>query len=84
MCILSDNGVGREAAAQYKTNQHLQYQSKGMLLTEQRIEILNVNKTELIKLEIYDKPSTETGTEVVIRFPKSFTDNRPFNSSAQV
>jgi Histidine kinase/Two component regulator propeller len=80
LCILTDNGVGREAAAQFKTKQHIPYQSKGMLLTEQRIEILNVNKTDLIKVEIYDKQSTETGTEVVIRFPKSFTDNRPLDS----
>jgi hypothetical protein len=80
VCRLTDNGIGREAAAQFKTNQHIPYQSKGMLLTEQRIEVLNVNKTELIKVEIYDKQLVETGTEVVIRFPKSFTDNRPYNN----
>jgi hypothetical protein len=80
LCILTDNGIGRAAAAQFKTKQHIPYQSKGMLLTEQRIEVLNVNKTELIQVEINDKQSTETGTEVIIRFPKSFTDNRPLHN----
>jgi Histidine kinase/Two component regulator propeller len=78
VCRLTDNGIGREAAAQFKTKQHIQYQSKGMLLTEQRIEVLNTNKTELIEVIIQDKDvtQTETGTEVIIRFPKSFTNNR--------
>jgi Histidine kinase/Two component regulator propeller len=82
LCILSDNGIGREAAAQFKTKQHIQYQSKGMLLTEQRIEVLNANKTELIQVEIHNKEltKTETGTEVIIRFPKSFTNIRPVNN----
>jgi Histidine kinase/Two component regulator propeller len=81
VCRLIDNGIGRAAAAQFKTNQHIPYQSKGMLLTEQRIDVMNANKTELIKVEIHDRDAAkgETGTEVVIRFPKNFTQNRHFN-----
>jgi hypothetical protein len=82
VCRLIDNGIGREAAATFKTNQHIQYQSKGMLLTEQRIDMMNVNKTDLIKVEIYDRQSIkgETGTEVILRFPKNFTQNKYFNN----
>ena len=82
VCRLIDNGIGRAAAAQFKTNQHIPYQSKGMLLTAQRIDVINANKTELIKVEIHDRDVAkgETGTEVVIRFPKDFTQNRHFNT----
>ena len=45
------------------------------------IDVLNANKTELITIEINDKNTiqTETGTEVIIRFPKSFMHSKPIN-----
>lgn len=72
ICSVVDNGVGREAAQRYKSNQHIEYQSKGMLLTSQRIALFNKNVKEQIILQVEDmrdgdgKPS---GTKVTLSIP---------------
>ncbi len=41
VCILEDNGVGRKAAMKYKSISPINYQSKGLSLTADRIEMFN-------------------------------------------
>jgi ligand-binding sensor domain-containing protein/anti-sigma regulatory factor (Ser/Thr protein kinase) len=70
-CVIEDNGVGRERAAQIK-EQKLgagRFESKGTKLALQRIEILNRNKpgSATIKtIDLLDETGNAAGTKVVI------------------
>jgi Histidine kinase/Y_Y_Y domain/Two component regulator propeller len=71
-CSVKDNGVGRKAAAAYKSQQHIEYQSKGMSLTQKRVELLNkVNSSsmEITITDLADAAGNATGTEVIIKIP---------------
>lgn len=70
---IEDNGVGREAAGRFKSQQHIEYQSKGIKLTQNRLEILSAGSPEKITTEIIDlkdQQGNAAGTKVVITFPK--------------
>lgn len=72
ICIIQDNGIGRKKANEYKSKMHVEYQSKGMSLTAERINILNRQLNDPITIEIIDLTNAQnhgTGTRVVIRFP---------------
>jgi len=71
--VVEDNGIGREKAASYKTREHIEYQSKGMSLTADRIRLINSTHEENIEVEIIDLKDAQgvaAGTRVVIKFPK--------------
>ena len=70
--IVEDNGIGRERAAQYKTGEHIEYQSKGMTLTADRIRMMNAGNEERITVEVTDLKDAQdraAGTRVTISFP---------------
>jgi hypothetical protein len=70
--IVEDNGIGRERAGQYKTGEHIEYQSKGMTLTADRIRMMNAGNEERITVEVIDLKDTQeraVGTRVNITFP---------------
>ncbi len=72
LCIVEDNGIGREGARQYRSQVHVEYQSKGMTLAAERVKALNRQYAESVAIEIIDKVDPElkpTGTRVVIYFP---------------
>ena len=72
ICSVKDNGVGREAAKRLKSKEHIEYQSKGMQLTERRIQLLNTglkNKITFEVLDLKDIQGIATGTEVIIEIP---------------
>ena len=72
ICTVTDNGVGREAALLLKSQEHIEYQSKGMLLTARRIELLNTGLENNITVEVKDLKDDEgkpSGTEIVIQIP---------------
>jgi len=69
---IEDNGIGREKAGQYKTREHIEYQSKGMSLTADRIRVINVAYGEGIKVDVTDRmdeAGRPAGTRVVMYFP---------------
>ncbi|MBN9380259.1 MAG: histidine kinase [Chitinophagaceae bacterium] len=71
--IIEDNGIGREEAARYKTREHIEYQSKGMSLTADRIRLINTANGDDIEVEIIDLKDLHgqgAGTRVIIRFPR--------------
>lgn len=69
-CSIEDNGVGRRVAALHKSKTPIEYQSKGISLTTDRIELLNRSLHRPIFVNIYDlEDSGGTGTRVVIGFP---------------
>lgn len=72
VCIVQDNGIGREKAYEFKSHRHVEYQSKGMSLTADRINILNRQHAQQITIEVTDlKDSTQNamGTRVAIHIP---------------
>jgi sensor histidine kinase YesM len=74
ICIIDDNGIGRKKAKEYKSKVHVEYQSKGMTLTAERINILNRQLMDPITIEIIDLTDAQnqaTGTRIVLRFPYS-------------
>jgi LytS/YehU family sensor histidine kinase len=72
VCILEDNGIGRKAAQQYKSVSPINYQSKGLSLTADRIEMFNQEHARKISMRIEDLEDTfqnPLGTRVTIYFP---------------
>ncbi len=72
VCSVWDNGIGRAASAKLKTDNHIQYQSKGMELTIKRIQLLNTevaNKASVKVLDIKDDNNIVIGTEIILKLP---------------
>jgi ligand-binding sensor domain-containing protein len=72
ICILEDNGVGRKAAMHYKSISPINYQSKGLSLTADRITMFNKEHEQKITMQIddlEDELGNPLGTMVTIRFP---------------
>ena len=70
--IVEDNGIGREKAARYKTREHIEYQSKGMSLTADRIRMLNsINRQQIhVRVDdLRDATGRASGTRIVLTFP---------------
>jgi hypothetical protein len=71
---IEDNGIGRQAAQQYKTKYHIQYQSKGMSINNDRIDILNTHNDKKIKIfihDLYDCLHQAAGTRVELYLTQS-------------
>ena len=71
-CIIEDNGVGRKIAQKYKGVSHIEYQSKGMQLTMNRIEMLSLTSERKARVEwedIINGKGKVEGTRVTIQFP---------------
>ncbi|HEX6430111.1 MAG TPA: histidine kinase, partial [Niastella sp.] len=72
ICILEDNGVGRKAALHYKSISPINYQSKGLSLTADRIAMFNKEHAQQIIMQIDDLEDdlqNSLGTRVTISFP---------------
>lgn len=72
VCTITDNGIGRKQSQLYKGQRIIEYQSKGMSLTEERIKLINAFNTENINIVIEDMQDGRhpfTGTRVIISFP---------------
>lgn len=54
VCEVEDNGIGREKSAALKSKQHIEYQSQGMLLSQNRLSLFNTSKVEKMKMEVID------------------------------
>ncbi|MEO5984120.1 MAG: histidine kinase [Ferruginibacter sp.] len=66
---IDDNGIGRAASQKNKHASGLMHQSKGVNLTESRLELDNLLRQRQAKLEIIDKRDEQglaTGTKVII------------------
>lgn len=68
--IIDDNGIGREAALQKKSASGLVHQSKGVNLTQSRLELDNLLQQRQASIETIDKKDEmgkSTGTRVIIK-----------------
>lgn len=69
---LEDNGIGRKEAELLKSSSHIEYQSKGMTLTRDRVAAINKSFKENITIKIIDlfnDAGEGSGTKVEISFP---------------
>lgn len=79
VCVITDNGIGRKRAAETRSRLHVEYQSKGMSLTAERIRVLNRVLVHPITLEIVDladDSGAAAGTRITLRFPP-FIQSQP-------
>ena len=74
-CIIEDNGIGREQSKQFKPQYEATYQSKGIGLTQSRLELdklLNEREDAIFIIDKEDENGQSEGTKVII----SFKENR--------
>lgn len=55
VCTIDDNGIGRKKAKELKSKTHVEYQSKGISLSEDKIYLFNTVHQSNIRSEIIDK-----------------------------
>ncbi len=68
--IIDDNGIGREASQQNKSASSLAHQSRGVNLTQSRLELNNLLQQRQAELEVIDKKDEQgisRGTTVAIK-----------------
>ncbi len=66
-CTITDNGIGREKAGEIKRQSGLKKKSRGMMITRERLEILNKNANEKFSVKVTDLKDdvgNPTGTRV--------------------
>ncbi len=77
LCIIEDNGIGREKSKEFKKNRVQQHKSMGMSITKERLDILNSSLNSNINAEIIDifENGKASGTKVRLIIPLDATDN---------
>ncbi|MGN6417972.1 MAG: ATP-binding protein, partial [Pseudobacter sp.] len=71
-CTVTDNGPGMENVQSRKSSQHIEYQSRGMQLTNERISVLNMQQRQQIAVEVEnvtDSAGEVAGTRIIVKFP---------------
>ncbi len=69
---ITDNGVGREKAAEFKSKSATRNKSFGMKVTSERIELINQlysTNTQVSIIDLKDEKGRATGTKVIIEIP---------------
>jgi len=80
VCVIQDNGIGRERAAEIKKNKlgAGRFESKGTKLALQRIEILNRERpgsANIETIDLYDEAGNAAGTKVVVTLATDLKTN---------
>lgn len=73
--VLEDNGVGRKQSQLLKSAMPIEYQSKGMSLTANRVELMNNSnklKMQLTVEDAFPDDSAYPGTRIIISIPTDF------------
>jgi tetratricopeptide (TPR) repeat protein len=82
LCTVKDNGIGREAVRrlQEQDGYHNKHKSKGTMITEKRLEILNKSKNRNVlvqTIDLYDpQTNAPSGTQVEILIPVEIIQKR--------
>jgi anti-sigma regulatory factor (Ser/Thr protein kinase) len=72
VCIVEDDGVGRKKAMEFKEHSGLKHKSRGMLITKERLEILNKQlkgQVSVNVIDLFDESGKARGTRVEIYIP---------------
>jgi len=73
MVVVEDNGIGRKKAMEYKSREHIEYQSKGMSMTADRIRIISAVYGGDITVKVEDVMNEDgkpAGTRILISLPE--------------
>lgn len=74
ICMIEDNGVGRTASKATNSLLKKQKRSRGMEITEKRLDLLTSTQIEKSTIDIidkYDLNGNPIGTKVIIRIPEA-------------
>ena len=66
VCVIDDNGIGREKAMALKSKMHIEYQSKGMNISKRRAELYTIEQ-EIIDKK--DNAGNAAGTTIIVKIP---------------
>jgi ligand-binding sensor domain-containing protein len=72
VCSIRDNGVGRQKAQELEKDAKYKHKSKGMLITNERLMLLNSQLNINLNVEVidlFDANENPSGTEVKIKMP---------------
>jgi ligand-binding sensor domain-containing protein len=71
-CIIEDNGIGREKAAQLHGTLNREHKSRGTQITQDRLNMIGAKNNIAVKLrviDLYDEKNEAAGTRVEIEIP---------------
>ena len=71
-CEIDDNGIGRNASANDVNRINKRTKSRGLEVTENRLQLLNTKNHQEKNIEIidkYDEQGQSLGTKVIIKIP---------------
>jgi|GEM_PF-1671157 PAS domain S-box-containing protein len=72
-CVVEDNGIGRKRAQELRSDKNSPYESKGMKVTQDRINLLNTSSDDksasVNVIDVYDTHNNSLGTRVEISIP---------------
>ncbi len=71
-CIIEDNGIGREKAAEINSSSKETYhESTSLKVTKERLELLNTNSEmqSLLIIDLYDNNNIASGTKIILKIP---------------
>ncbi|MDB5281759.1 MAG: putative signal transduction histidine kinase [Bacteroidota bacterium] len=68
VCRIDDNGIGRKKSEELKSKTHVEYQSKGIRLSEDKVYLFNQVHDNKIRVEVEDKKAG-LGTLVKVYVP---------------
>lgn len=75
LCIIQDNGIGRAAAIKIREQSGISHKSSGMLITQERLDILNKKSKDQISVKVIDlKNNNETAIGTRIELMIVFKD----------
>ena len=72
-CLIDDNGIGREKAAEINSKSAIKTKSYGMSITKKRLSLindLNKNKASVLVHDKKNQDGSAAGTTIEINFPK--------------
>ncbi|HLG33272.1 MAG TPA: histidine kinase [Bacteroidia bacterium] len=75
LCVIEDNGIGRQKARELKEKKILNQKSMGMKVTEERMHLLSLtaDKKPEVKITDLSENGTASGTKVELTIPLSYT-----------
>jgi anti-sigma regulatory factor (Ser/Thr protein kinase) len=74
LCVIDDEGIGRELSKQYKSNYPMAHESKGMALSRSRLALDRIINHREDSIEVIDKKDGDNnskGTTVILSFKTS-------------
>ena len=75
--LITDNGIGRKAAASFKTKSVEKQKSMGLQITKERLALMNCGKNNFFEIEdLADAEGNATGTKVVLRIKQQDTGSQ--------